>query len=789
MALLDFLNRPLGVSSGPDPQAQQNAMMGASMFEQGMNEASAMLVNLQPTSEARQLIAQSALKTNAEMAQSMRTKYFQKEMEQIRQLQLNPLVDELQKAQDLVKQRTAVAIRPVLRTVGPEEGNVIAANDAAQTASATGAPPGPPGAAGSTAPSPDGKPGQPLPTTPVPPNPALTQGQVGGVMSQDELSIMDPDTGEPVALMSDRGFKVYQEAINDYYAVNSKVQMGMMDILAQYPTNPFAQQTMGALMKNATQLAGQAVTGKTDPMEMQKWMDDRRKLDAEIEASKAESGINRFNLMKGEGQLYGGAYGMRARTANDPNLGTALTPELRERLAQGGELSPEDEARAAGAYNTVLGEDKMALDRAEASQKLEARRAAQGLLFVPQALMDKPENWMQWWERTDPTFQASMKRSFAIAKQQAITDLSTLSQTEEGQKVLTEKLRAAGAPSAAIELAKQPGGLGDPTLAEYVERIAAASGFYKGARANATADTITLAEAAQPEIAPMVDRVVANYIENSLKPAFKKEHGYDMPPSAVASAYADRHRMFAAAVSDAPVTVDPQPVEGRRITALDNLAEADRAARQRDQEAADRQHLDVLNSALNRLSEHDYQGITTPNAAAADEADLSHEVQPKPGSLFDVGQPQPDVEAVPHGQRGAASTPSEVNNPTPLSLGIAPGGRVANDYRAAQARQWADIDSLPVLRQQLADAQAQLPRAQGRAQLDAARSQIGRLTNEIARIEAIPYPTTPRPNTSLETEFVGAPPSTGGRGFSGGYVKTPVEVAPQNDLRRSILEK
>lgn len=591
MAERNFFQRLLGVEDDADRRASAN--MGASLIQNAGIISAASLANLQPTAEARQGIMQGGMETSRDMANTLRQRFYQKEFDLLSETGLKPLHQKLAEAAAATQGKLSIATRPVMTTMSPEEGQMLAETLQGQT----------PGIEhidqGKTAEG-KAKATKPIPTmAPPAPNPAMNPGRLGATVVQDQLAIMDPATGQPVAVTSNRGLQIQQEAVNDFWQVNQEVNMQMMDLLSRHAGNPFVDHAMQGLLKNTANMAGSAVTGKTDPMEMQKWMDERQAKEAEMAQRWSETGLNQLKTEAGRGGLYGQS--RDAMTLQGAYPEQFSDPAMQDVLSGQRQPTSLEEAKLAGQQGVIRGLEK---------EQLAAREKA-GMVIIPSQIATNPRVWPKHLLNSYPPFRADMERHFGIAKQQTMATFAKMSPADR-----MTQLRLAGASPEVANM-----GSIDWTheeAAPYIATIARQSSHYKEAMANSYADTIPLIKAYQPELVPVMQDSVRQYLPR-VNAEYRKRHGVDMSSRQQERFLLDWERNLSAAWADAPVTSDPMPDVAARLAEHDAqgryLAGQDFAERAANLE----RNLDAIDpdTALRALGMESTSGQPyTPNLAA-----------------------------------------------------------------------------------------------------------------------------------------------------------------------------
>jgi len=540
----NFFQRALGIKDDADRRAASN--IGASLIQQGQIIAAAGLANIQPTAEARQGIMQGGLQTGQDMATALRNRFYQKEFDLLSETGLKPLHAKLKEAATGVQSRLSMATQPVMTTMSPEEGQMLAETLQGQTPGIEQIDQGKTAEGGV-------KPPKTIPTmAPPAPNPAMNPGRLGATVVQDQLAIMDPATGQPVAITSSRGLQIQQEAVNDFWQVNQDVNMQMMDLLARHAGNPFVDNAMQNLLKNTANMAGSAVTGKTDPMEMQKWMDTRKAQEAEMAQRWSETGINQLKTDLGRGGAYAGA--RDAMTLQEQYPDQFSDPAMQDVLSGKRAASEQEEAKL-GAQSSLL--------RQLEKDQLEAREKA-GMIVIPKQIVSNPRVWPKHLMNSYPPFRADMERHFGNAKSATMAEFARMSPETRREQLLMAGASQEVANMGSIDWTHEE-------AAPYIATIARQGSHFKEAMANSYADTIPLIKSYQPELIPVMQDSVRQYLPR-VNAEYRKRTGQDMSDRQQERFLLDWERNLAAAWADHPVTSDPMPDVAARLSEHDQMS-------------------------------------------------------------------------------------------------------------------------------------------------------------------------------------------------------------------------
>jgi hypothetical protein len=306
----------------------------------------------------------------AEAAEEIRNRFYQKEFKAVNNLKLAPLIQEAQEARAEYEAETALAIRPVQRAIGVEEGQAI--SDAL-------AEPGEPQIVKTPGDGPD----KTMPGAPIkPPNMAINPGSAGAVEVIDSMSILDLE-GNPVAIDTPQGKALLDQAADKFWGRYGDINTRIMDVLGEFQGNPFVDHAASTMIENTMRQAGQGVSGKSTPEEQQAWWEDRQKFDAEQEAAGAKASMAQENLMKAQADRAAQAQSAAAY-AGDPTWAGQFDPKLRDKLLSGKELTDTQSAKAAATLRRI--EQLIKLDQ--------VRAADQGILKMPSSVRSQePVGW------------------------------------------------------------------------------------------------------------------------------------------------------------------------------------------------------------------------------------------------------------------------------------------------------------------------------------------------------------------------------------------------------------
>ena len=204
-------------------------------------------------------------KIGEENAQNIRNRFYQKEMEQVKKMRIDPILERIKLAEREYQLKSSVKVR----TIGKIEGydaESIAKNAQLQAATA---PPAPPqevkSGSGETAKT------EIMPGTPTPaPSQILTGDVMGGQSVTEGLSVLDPmdPTGQrAINATTAEGQSILDRHTADFWQIYSDANMELMDIFAEYAGNPFMDNAMRGLAEETMNQAGFGVTGQKTPDE------------------------------------------------------------------------------------------------------------------------------------------------------------------------------------------------------------------------------------------------------------------------------------------------------------------------------------------------------------------------------------------------------------------------------------------------------------------------------------------------------------------------------------------
>lgn len=311
-----------------------------------------------------------------EAAQNIRTRFYQEEWKQVQQARLKPLIDQLNELRASYEQASTIAVRPVPRGITPEEGEGIA-----QSMARPGVP----------IKSADGKTAAGPPD--VPPNVAVMPGQLGGVEMIDAPSVINPQTEQPIDINTPEGRSVLDKAVDDFWGGYANINTQMMDIIAEYQGNPFADAAAGSMIENVMRQAGQGVSGKTDPRDQEAHWAQVQQQAAELEATQVGTTQGRMAISQADAKRE--ALEQAARTdVLDPRKRGLYGDTLANKLLSEKPLTPNQSAKAAAIYR---------LDREREMADLRISKEA-GVARIPTTILDNTGSWQSWMLDTDTTF-------------------------------------------------------------------------------------------------------------------------------------------------------------------------------------------------------------------------------------------------------------------------------------------------------------------------------------------------------------------------------------------------
>jgi hypothetical protein len=388
------------------------------------------------TGQAKAETIRAYNRAGEEAAQNIRTKFYQEEWKQAKQARIDPLMSQLNELKSAFEANSTVAVRPIPRNVGLEEGEMIAQ---------AGARPGAPVKTG------EGKTAAGPPE--VPPNPALLQGQIGAVEMIEAPSIINPMTGVPVASNSPEGYAIYQKMVDDFWGQYGRLTTEMINITSEYAGNPFADNALGNVIEKVMNQAGQGVTGRADPIEQAQHWEDRRKADAEIEASQLAAEGSRFELDQKRAQQDALTQAARADVA-DPRSRPWYGDKLATKMESGASLTKKEKATVAGIYGVIR------------QREMEDRRAAQqqGLTRIPRSIFESMGTWHDYVKTNDAGYKLQLEENLLHSDNALIREIrqDPLGYVERNRANLTEDLQRE------ISL----GALSEPAVKAYIEHTA-----------------------------------------------------------------------------------------------------------------------------------------------------------------------------------------------------------------------------------------------------------------------------------------------------------------------------
>lgn len=519
-----------GTDRGPIDFSTELQIEGARTAERGF----ARMWSAGASEAVKAAYMQSADKRGAEAAENIRRRYYKKEFEQILNARVKPLQERLQAAKEVRDKTMSTTVMPVTHVLSPAErqqrANMLR-QDAVLTSQLT---------AGTVAKK--GEEAGVVQTTPeqsIAANAAIDQ-QVGETESEEVLALIDPVTAVPVPLNSGRGINIWRKAELDFWGEYTKVNQELMNIMSEYQGNPYADKYSENLINMNIKQANIATTGKTDPLEAQKYMEDRQRFEAEQQTREQEVGTGQFKVETREAALNVAVRRAGNLMKTDPLVRDMLGKTIVSKLERGQELTRPEKFEAA---NTLRTYDEL-------QEKEIARREKDNVFRIPAVKVPSPELWQGEMRVRDPIFKQYYGEEFANIVNNLQTDLAKMPQ-EEQRSILTEY----GALPQDIEMFVE-GGRPSPTLQATLERMANTK--ENNMRANDIAELRRLPQlentAVQPELKQIIDQTIENIILEL------KAEGVTPNEQLIR---ADRYRAFFEAVHGrpAPMTHDPRTLE------------------------------------------------------------------------------------------------------------------------------------------------------------------------------------------------------------------------------------
>lgn len=359
----DFPDAPR--PSRPVPKRVERAAAGALKQQIGAGRAWSAF----ETGAAKQAHMAAYAQVGAEAAQNIRQRFYKKEWDQVKQLKIDPLIAQMQKAKAQYEYRTRRAIVPVPRTVTQEEGQARAMMSPQPMETKV---PGGEGQKDKT--EVQMVPGQNLAEAP---------GQYGGTEIQDLMSIMDPATGQPVDFHSEMGQSINRRAVDDFWGAYGAISTQIMDVVSEYSGNPFADYAAGTMIEQVMKQAGQGVTGKSTPEEQELAWRERQKFDAGMEQHRAEMSKAALAEEQAIGERAGEVQAALALARTDERFAGYLKKSTLKKMEAGKQLTPQEDWE-------VIAAEKAYVQRQRADMVMAAE---QGRTRLPQVILAEPTQW------------------------------------------------------------------------------------------------------------------------------------------------------------------------------------------------------------------------------------------------------------------------------------------------------------------------------------------------------------------------------------------------------------
>jgi hypothetical protein len=446
-------------------------------------------------------IYQSYAQQGAQAAQNMRERYYQKEHRQMIQAQIIPLKQEFDSVDESYRSATQIVYMPVPVTRTPEQ--LFERNRAMQDAT-----PAPPEVikTGKTA---EGKDKTQVVegVADQQPNAAIGQQTLGAVeYTPESLAYIDPVTGSPVQIMSQRGRAIEREASDQLMMAHNKLMIGMMDTFAQYPGNPFAVQSMQKIMDGMTNASGKAVTGRADQYEQLKFYQGMQESQAKIAESYANVGHTQAqtagavvqsntllrNLDKSIAGDLASTSGAVERAQQDPEFLKTLPKRAQGYIKQGTPVEEWDEKTALEAATRMDRKTELELKGLEADRKA-------GLIHIDPRQYKTPENWANTLRESE-TFKRELPIRYAEMASEYTNKIRSLAgkPADEQEQIMREM----GVPIADTELRNllKQGITDQDKVKEFLLSRIQGTKEYDDARTKTDMDALVVALRDQPEL-------------------------------------------------------------------------------------------------------------------------------------------------------------------------------------------------------------------------------------------------------------------------------------------------
>jgi len=568
-------------------------MQGAMTLEEGLARLHGATAS--PAVQAQMM--ENARVKGAMAAENIRNRYFKKEFEQVLGARVNPLLAEQQNALNSYKEAMQTTVMPVKRVVNPEESQML--EEALQTP-----PPPVPKIPGKEQVSVQEK-MRPVSET----NVAMQPGMIGAVEMKEELAIRDPASGEPVPISSPRGINIWQEAKNDYWAVNSRVNQELMTIMSEYQGNPYADSYARALMDNVIKQSNIATTGIADPMEAQATWDKRMEWEANQEIKQQEISTNALNFEKREADLAVDVNDASRLLSTDPAFKDLVGDKIANKLMNNKPLTRRESLEASSAVRT----------HRSLQEKMILQRAKQRVFTIPMTNVNNPQNW-EADIQNDPVFDTYKNQAFNEVAAAALPKLRA--EAEQDPEGFANRMRMKGIPEVDIQTFVVGGGA-TPALTDAL-------------KADLTKEQTQLAydtaylrrlpelERQQPELTPVIDSVVESAIS-----ALKEKYP-EMTPEQEDVYRQDRYRTFFDWSTGRPSPEFHDPIT------LQNVAGAMEAATRAKIQAETRAIAEAEEEPLGPLAVEPFEQAVTP----LDLRELAKEAETNPEIINTLSKEQ-----------------------------------------------------------------------------------------------------------------------------------------------------
>lgn len=441
------------------------AEVSSGLVYQGQLQIASALANLYDNPQASAAVVRGAEGAAERMAMAIRNRYYQKEFEMVRKTRIAPIMQGFNDDLELFRQRQAIAVRPVMRTISAVQGQEVAETLQGGEPTIVEVPTGKTNA--------EGKPvGQPVPqAAPPAPNPALQPGRLGAVETYDALSIIDPLTGLPVDIDNSARFaEIKNLNANDYWNSYQKRSLELMDVLGEYAGNPFADEAGRRFYEHIANMAGFAATAELNPDKQIEVMNARAKAKAETEKLRAEAEQQQLLTGMRRGALEGQAPLVRSDIAAEPELLSSLGPR-QQQIVQGQGAPPNVEEMAGlGTFASGTLERR----KLEDARLTERRRS----MAIPPELEGIPQNWeghlVTRDERTSGLWKAHVQQHAATITSR-LTGLveAARSGNPAAESALRDAFKRVQAPDTVVSKVLA-GNWQDPEVVKFTEQLAMA---------------------------------------------------------------------------------------------------------------------------------------------------------------------------------------------------------------------------------------------------------------------------------------------------------------------------